>query len=45
MRVCYGYRLIHVPLRGEGLVVNAKRIWRLYKEMGLQPRNGHPRVG
>lgn len=34
-RVRYGYRRIHVLLRREGRNVNAKRIYRLYKEMGL----------
>ena len=38
-RVRYGYRRIHVLLRREGWNVNAKRIYRLYKEMGLQLRN------
>ncbi len=33
-RVRYGYRRIHVLLRREGWVVNAKRIYRLYREMG-----------
>lgn len=33
-RVRYGYRRIHVLLRREGWDVNAKRIYRLYKEMG-----------
>jgi putative transposase len=34
-RVRYGYRRIHVLLKREGWQVNAKRIYRLYKEMGL----------
>lgn len=38
-RVRYGYRRIHVLLRREGWKVNAKRIWRLYRELGLQLRN------
>ena len=38
-RVRYGYRRIHVLLRREGWAVNPKRIYRLYKEMGLQLRN------
>ena len=29
-RVRYGYRRIHVLLRREGWVVNAKRVYRLY---------------
>ena len=38
-RVRYGYRRIHVLLRREGWKVNAKRVCRLYREMGLQLRN------
>ena len=34
-RVRYGYRRIHVLLRREGFAVNAKRVYRLYKELGL----------
>ena len=39
----YGYRRIHVLLRREGWLVNPKRIYRLYKEIGLQLRNKTPR--
>jgi putative transposase len=42
-RVRYGYRRIHVLLRREGWLVNAKRIYRLYREMGLQLRNKTPK--
>ena len=42
-RVRYGYRRIHVLLRREGWVVNAKRVCRLYREMGLQLRNKTPK--
>lgn len=42
-RVRYGYRRVHVLLRREGWSVNAKRIYRLYKEMGLQLRNKVPK--
>jgi len=42
-RVRYGYRRIHVLLRREGWKVNAKRIYRLYNEMGLQLRNKTPK--
>ncbi len=42
-RVRYGYRRVHVLLRREGWAVNAKRIYRLYKEMGLQLRNKVPK--
>ena len=39
----YGYRRVHVLLRREGWSVNAKRIYRLYKEMGLQIRHKIPK--
>ncbi len=39
----YGYRRIHVLLRREGWLVNAKRIYRLYKELSLQLRNKTPK--
>ncbi|ORE91080.1 integrase catalytic subunit [Stappia sp. 22II-S9-Z10] len=42
-RVRFGYRRVHVLLRREGWNVNAKRIYRLYKEMGMQLRNKTPR--
>ena len=42
-RVRYGYRCIHVLLRREGWLVNPKRIYRLYKELGLQLRNKTPK--
>jgi len=35
-RVRYGYRRLTVLLRREGRAVNAKRIYRLYREEGLQ---------
>jgi putative transposase len=38
-RVRCGYRRIHVLLRREGWEVNAKRVCRHYREMGLQLRN------
>ena len=38
-RVRYGYRRIHVLLRREGWRVNTKRVYRLYRELGLQLRN------
>jgi putative transposase len=41
--VRYGYRRVHVLLRREGWAVNAKRIYRLYKELGLQLRNRVPK--
>jgi len=42
-RVRYGYRRIHVLLRREGWPVNAKRVYRLYRELGLQLRNKTPK--
>ena len=42
-RVRYGYRRIHVLLRREGWPVNAKRVYRLYREQGLQLRNKSPK--
>ena len=42
-RVRYGYRRIHVLLRREGWDVNGKRVYRLYKELGLQLRRKPPK--
>ena len=42
-RVRYGYRRIHVLLRRDGWAVNPKRVYRLYKELGLQLRNKVPK--
>jgi putative transposase len=42
-RVRYGYRRLHMLLRREGWTVNAKRIYRLYKEEGLVIRPKTPR--
>ena len=39
----YGYRRIHVLLRREGWQVNTKKIYRLYREFGLQLRNKVPK--
>jgi putative transposase len=41
--VRYGHRRIHVLLRREGWRVNAKRVYRLYREMGLQIRHKTPK--
>ena len=38
-RVRYGYKRIHVLLKREGWPINAKRVYRLYKEEGLNLRN------
>jgi putative transposase len=42
-RVRYGYLRIHTLLRREGWPVNRKRIYRLYREEGLQMRHKTPR--
>lgn len=42
-RVRYGYRRVHILIKREGWPVNAKRIYRLYKEMDLQLRNKVPK--
>ena len=39
----FGYRRLHVLLRQEGLVKNAKRTQRLYREEGLTVRRRHGR--
>ena len=43
VRVAYGYRRLHVLLRREGRPVNAKRVYRLYKQEGLAMRKKVPR--
>ena len=42
-RVRYGYRRVHVLLVRDGWAINAKRIYRLYRESGLQLRNKTPK--
>ena len=42
-RVRYGYRRIHLLLRREGWRINPKRVYRLYREMGLQLPNKTPK--
>ena len=42
-RVGYGYKRIHILLRREGWEINAKRVYRLYTEMGLQLRRKTPK--
>ena len=42
----FGYRRLHLLLRRQGTVVNHKKVYRLYKEMGLQvkQRKGRKRA-
>jgi putative transposase len=42
-RVRYRYRRIHMLLRREGWAANPKRIYRLYKDLGLQLRHKTPK--
>lgn len=42
-RVRYGYRRIHVLLRRDGWEVNHKRVYRLYREEGLNLRSKRPK--
>jgi putative transposase len=42
-RARYGYRRVHVLLHREGWQVNARRVYRLYRELGLQLRNKVPK--
>lgn len=41
--VRYGYRRVYHIQRREGWVVNAKKVYRLYRELGLQLRNKTPK--
>ena len=43
VRVRYGYLRIHVLLRREGWRINKKRVYRLYREEGLNLRAKRPR--
>jgi len=43
--VRYGYRRVYHILRREGWVVNAKKLYRLYRELGLKLRNKTPSDG
>ena len=42
-RVHYGYRRVHVMLRRESHMDNVKRVYRLYREEGLNLRTKRPR--
>ena len=39
----YGYKRVHVVLQREGWMINVKRTYRLYSELGLQLRNKSPK--
>ena len=41
--VRYGYRRVSYVLRREGWMVNQKKVYRIYKELGLQLRNKSPK--
>lgn len=43
VRIHYGYRRIHTLLKREGWNINHKRVFRLYREEGLQMRNKKPK--
>jgi putative transposase len=43
VRVRYGYRRIHVLLKREGWGINVKRVYRLYKQEGLNLRHSTKR--
>ena len=42
-RVRFGYRRVHVLLKREGWQINAKKTYRIYKELGMQLRNKTPK--
>lgn len=42
-RIRFGYRRVHVLLRREGWEINAKKTYRIYKELGMQLRNKTPK--
>ena len=42
-RVRFGYRRVHVLLRREGWIINLKKTYRIYKELGMQLRNKTPK--
>ncbi len=43
VRIRYGYRRLHILLRREGWRINAKRIYRIYREENLSLRTKTPR--
>jgi transposase len=42
-RVRYGYRRVHVLLDREGRGINIKKVYRIYRELGMQLRNKTPK--
>lgn len=42
-RVRYGYRRVHVLLDSEGWGINVKKVYRIYKELGMQLRHKTPK--
>ena len=42
-RVRYGYRRVHVLLDREGWEINIKKVYRIYKELGMQLRHKTPK--
>jgi putative transposase len=42
-RVRYGYRRVHVLLDREGWGTNVKKVYRIYRELGMQLRNKTPK--
>jgi putative transposase len=42
-RMRYGYGRVHVVLQREGCMINVKRTYRLYSELGPQLRNTSPK--
>lgn len=42
-RVRYGYRRVHVLLDREGWGINIKKVYRIYRELGMQLRNKTPK--
>ena len=42
-RVRYGYRRVRVLLDREGWGINVKKVYRIYRELGMQLRNKTPK--
>lgn len=42
-RVRFGYRRVHVLLQREGWMINQKKTYRIYRELGMQLRNKTPK--